>query len=315
MRSSFSYLWNLAFLHAIKYHLKMRSFNSGFLALALSICGCGSLQQNETSMIKTDPHSYATPAIARVVHLHWKAKVNFESKTIEATASWNIDHNNADSIRLDTKDLAIRSVTLGDGSKSAFTLGKKDPILGQALTIPLPRKTKSVIIEYVTSPEAEALQWLSAQQTAGKTSPFLFTQSQAILARSWIPCQDTPGVRFTYEADVTLPKELLPLMSASNPQEKNDTGEYHFEMRQPISSYLLALAAGDLTFQAISDRSGVYAEHALIDKAAWEFADLEKMIAAAEDLYGPYQWERYDVLVLPPSFPFVSIDPNAFSEK
>lgn len=282
----------------------MRSFTSGFLALALSICGCGSLQQNKTSMIKPDPHSYAIPAIAKLVHLHWKANVNFDSKTIEATASWTIDHNKADSIRLDTKDLTIRSVTLGDGSKSAFTLGKKDAIFGQVLSIPLTAETKSITIEYVTSPEAEALQWLTAQQTAGKTSPFLFTQSQAILARSWIPCQDTPGVRFTYDADVTVPKALLPLMSASNPQEKNETGVYHFEMKQPISSYLLALAAGDLTFQAISDRSGIYAEKVLIDKAAWEFADLEKMIAAAEELYGPYRWERYDLLVLPPSFPF-----------
>lgn len=282
----------------------MRSFNSGFLALALSMWGCGSLQQNETSMIKPDPHSYAIPAIAKVVHLHWKANVNFDSKTIEATASWTIDHKNADSIRLDTKDLTIKSVRLSDGSKSPFTIGKKDPILGQVLSIPLTADTKSVTIEYVTSPEAEALQWLTAQQTAGKTSSFLFTQSQAILARSWIPCQDTPGVRFTYQADVTVPKELLPLMSASNPQQKNESGVYHFDMKQPIPSYLLALAAGDVTFQAISDRSGIYAEKAMIDKAAWEFADLEKMIAAAEKLYGPYQWERYDVLVLPPSFPF-----------
>ena len=93
-------------------------------------------------------------------------------------------------------------------------------------------------------------------------------------------------------------------MSASNPQKKNSTGQYHFEMQQPISSYLLALAVGDLVFKPISQRSGVYAEASLVDTAAWEFADLEKMIAVAEELYGPYQWERYDVLVLPPSFPF-----------
>ncbi|MEX2231966.1 MAG: M1 family metallopeptidase [Cyclobacteriaceae bacterium] len=255
--------------------------------------------------MKQDPHSYSVPAEAKVKHLIWKARINFDSKTIEGTATWNIEnHNNADTIILDTKDLNIEKITLDNNVSAQFRLGKKDPILGQALAISIKPETKTVHIRYRTSPEAEALQWLTAQQTAGKKNPFLFTQSQAILARSWVPCQDTPGVRFTYEADVTVPKDLLALMSASNPQGKNTTGNYHFEMKQPISSYLLALAVGDVTFKSISERSGVYAESSLVEKAAWEFADLEKMIAGAEELYGPYQWERYDVLVLPPSFPF-----------
>lgn len=281
----------------------MRLIKPEFLALALTIGGCGSLLQNETSMIKKDPHSYSVPAEVKVQHLRWTANIDFDTKTIDAAASWTIENNDADTLRLDSKSLNIRNVKL-DGTKADFKLGENDPIFGQQLAIPIRADTKTVTIEYSTSREAEALQWLSPQQTAGKTLPFLFTQSQAILARSWIPCQDTPGVRFTYEADVTVPKELIALMSASNPQEKNSTGVYHFAMKQPISSYLLALAVGDLTFQSISERSGVYAEKALITKAAWEFADLEKMIAGAEELYGPYQWERYDVLVLPPSFPF-----------
>ena len=282
----------------------MRLVNPGFLVVALFVGGCGRLQQNENPMTRKDPHSYAMPAEARVAHLHWQANVNFDSKTIDAVADWTIENESADTIRFDTKDLNIRSVKLDKGEKAAFRMGKQDPIFGEELAVSIKPDTKRVTIEYTTSQDAEALQWLNAQQTAGKTSPFLFTQSQAILARSWIPCQDTPGVRFTYEADVTVPKELLALMSASNPQEKNQTGTYHFEMKQPISSYLLALAAGDLTFKPISERAGVYAEKALVEKAAWEFADLEKMIAGAEELYGAYQWERYDVLVLPPSFPF-----------
>lgn len=263
------------------------------------------MTKNETVLMKKDPHSYSSPAEVKVTHLHLRAAVNFESRVINGTATWNIEHaGSADSLVLDTKDLRIRNITLDKNIPAQYRLGGQDPILGQALAISVTPETKTVSIEYETSPGAEAIQWLTAQQTAGKKYPFLFTQSQAILARSWVPCQDTPGVRFTYEADVTVPVDLLALMSASNPQEKNATGKYHFEMKQPISSYLLALAVGDLVFRPISDRSGVYAEHELIDKAAWEFADLEKMIAAAEELYGPYQWERYDVLVLPPSFPF-----------
>ena len=93
-------------------------------------------------------------------------------------------------------------------------------------------------------------------------------------------------------------------MSASNPQIKNETGSYHFEMKQPIPSYLLALAVGDVEFKRVSNRAGIYAERTVLDSAVWEFADLEKMIHGAEELYGAYLWERYDVLVLPPSFPF-----------
>lgn len=283
----------------------MRLTKTGFLMLAFSICRCGSPTKNETAVMKQDPHSFSTPAEAKVTHLKWNSTINFEKKTLEGIASWSIDNSaKADSIVLDTKGLHIRDITLNNNGTAKFRLGQVDPVLGQSLSVAITPETKVIHIAYETSPEAEALQWLTPQQTAGKNFPFLFTQSQAILARTWVPCQDTPGVRFTYEADVSVPKELLALMSATNPQQKNGTGQYHFEMNQPIPSYLLALAVGDITFKPISDRSGVYAENALMDKAAWEFADLEKMIAGAESLYGPYQWDRYDVLVLPPSFPF-----------
>lgn len=283
----------------------MRFSRIGILSVILLISRCGSMTKNDTVLMKKDPHSYSSPAEVKVTHLRWRAVVNFDSHTINATATWSIDNaKNSDSLLLDTKDLRIKNIVL-DGQKPAqYRLGGKDTILGQALVISLEKGTKTVSIEYETSPDAEAVQWLTAQQTAGRKYPFLFTQSQAILARSWVPCQDTPGVRFTYEADVVVPGDLLALMSASNPQEKNPAGKYHFEMKQPISSYLLALAVGDLNFVPISGRSGVYGESAVIQKAAWEFADLEKMISAAEELYGPYRWERYDVLVLPPSFPF-----------
>jgi leukotriene A-4 hydrolase/aminopeptidase len=279
---------------------------TGFLLalFLLSRCNTQSTTQ-ETVPMPNDPHSFSKPSEAKVTHLSWKASVDFEAKKITAIASWKIESSpEANIILLDTKGLSIQKITLDNDQPGEFRLAEEDPILGRALTVLIRPETKVINIYYETSPEAEALQWLTPQQTAGKKYPFLFTQSQAILARSWVPTQDSPGIRFTYDAEVTVPKDLIALMSASNPKEKNETGVYKFEMKQPIASYLLALAVGDVSFKPISNRSGIYAEPSLVDTAAWEFADLEKMIAGAEELYGPYQWERYDVIVLPPSFPF-----------
>lgn len=275
------------------------------LCTALIACSCQSTKQQEIVDMPQDPHSFAKPDVARVTHLDWTAKVDFGTKTISAQASWKIETaDNAREIVLDTKGLSIKNISMNDGQSTSYKIIQKDSLLGEALSISINADTKVINIDYETNPDAEALQWLTPQQTAGKKFPFLFTQSQAILARSWVPCQDSPSIRFTYNADVTVPADLLALMSASNPQEKNRTGKYHFEMKQPIPSYLLALAVGDIAFQPVSNRSGVYAEPTIIEKAAWEFSDLEKMIAGAEELYGKYQWDRYDVIVLPPSFPF-----------
>jgi len=271
-------------------------------SLALS---CQKKNSIETPMKPADQHSFSQPKKAIVTHLAWKATVDFQEKIIRATASWKIQaQTNADTIIFDTKGLVIEKVTRDNDTPAPFQLAANDPILGQALAVAIKPGTTTINIFYQTTPGAEALQWLNPQQTAGKKSPFLFTQSQAILARSWVPCQDSPGVRFTYDAEVTVPKDLLALMSASNPQAKNDSGVYKFEMKQPIPSYLLALAVGDVAFKPISERSGIYAEPSVVDAATWEFADMEKMIAGAEELYGAYRWDRYDVLVLPPSFPF-----------
>lgn len=255
--------------------------------------------------MKQDPHSFSKPAEARVTHLSWKAKVDFDTKVIYATATWDIEvGEGAKEIIFDTKGIAIEKIFLNENQPAEFQLSDEDPILGQALSVTIKSNTKTVSISYHTDPDAEALQWLSPQQTADKASPFLFTQSQAILARSWVPCQDSPSIRFTYEAEVTVPPNLLALMSASNPKEKSETGVYKFKMQQAIPSYLLALSVGEITFHEISARSGVYAEPSVVDTAAWEFADLEKMIEEAEQLYGNYRWDQYDVIVLPPSFPF-----------
>ncbi|MCR9154987.1 MAG: M1 family metallopeptidase [Croceimicrobium sp.] len=289
----------------------MKSFLPALLALAFVACKPNPQENQESSMTPSeeametgkDPHSYAK-ADAQVKHLNWDANISFENKVIEALAEWEIEtQTGAENIFFDIYDLEIDSV-LVDGEKTAYALSSFDEHLGQGLRIPISESAKKVSIYYRTGDDARALQWLDAEQTADKGHPFLFTQSQAILARSWVPTQDSPGVRFTYEAKVKVPSDMLALMSASNPMEKSADGVYSFEMPQAIPSYLLALSVGNINFEAISDRTGVYAEPSLLEASAYEFADLEKMVQAAEELYGPYAWGRYDLIVLPPSFPF-----------
>ncbi|GAB3867214.1 M1 family metallopeptidase [Hymenobacter segetis] len=260
------------------------------------------------TVLPTDPHSHAGSSPVRVQHLALALTVDFDQHTLAGTATWHLANPGAAAdFVLDTRDLTIEAVEALDATGLAtttdFILGSPDAILGQALRVTLMPATTAVRIRYRTAPQAAALQWLKAEQTAG-TEPFLFTQSQAILARTWLPCQDSPGIRFTYEATVRVPAHLLALMSAENPQKLSPTGEYHFRMAQPIPAYLMALAVGDLAFAPLSGRTGIYAEPATLPVATHEFVDLENMVVAAEQLYGPYRWERYDLLVLPPSFPF-----------
>ncbi|MBV8519468.1 MAG: M1 family metallopeptidase [Acidobacteria bacterium] len=252
-----------------------------------------------------DIHSFARPDEAVVRHLALDLAVDFERQILSGSATLSIDvHDGARELVLDTNGLTIDRVTLDDGSETTFALGDEQPYLGRSLTIAINAGTKSVKIEYASSPEAAAVQWLTPAQTAGGKDPFLFTQSQAILARTWVPCQDTPGVRMTYEATIRVPRGLMAVMSAENPTEASADGVYHFKMPQPIPSYLLALAVGDLAFRSLGRNSGVYAEKPMIEASAYELADTQKMIDAAERIYGPYRWGQYDVLVLPPSFPF-----------
>ncbi len=252
-----------------------------------------------------DHHTYAQPDKAVITHLDWDAIIDFDTKKITATATFKIStNNNASEIILDTNDLAISSVEDEKGQALNFSVGEEKPFLGSPLTVNINSTTQQISIKYQTSSDAEALQWLNPKQTADEKSPFLFTQSQAILARSWVPVQDSPGIRFTYNAHVKVPTGMLALMSATNPTEVSTNGEYDFVMDKPIPAYLLALTVGDITYQKLSERTGVYAEPSVIKAAAYEFGDMEQMVEAAEKLYGPYQWGVYDLIVLPPSFPF-----------
>jgi hypothetical protein len=252
-----------------------------------------------------DPHSFAHPEEVAVEHLVLDLAVDFDRRQLTGRASLRLNNRTgAGRLHLDTRDLEIRRVTLDDGKTEArFELGGEVPFLGRPLAIEITPETRWVNVDYATKPAAAALQWLTPEQ-AGSPHPFLYTQSQAILARTWAPCQDSPGVRMTYEATIHAPRELMAVMSAENPARKSADGVYRFKMPQPIPSYLLALAVGDLEFRPLGASSGVYALPGVVERAAWELADTQKMIAAAEKLYGPYKWGRYDVLVLPASYPF-----------
>jgi len=251
-----------------------------------------------------DPHSYGRPNEIAVHHLALDLTVDFDQRRLAGTATLHLDRRSpdADTLALDTWRLDVSAVTGTDGADLPFELADHDPVLGQRLTIRVGQADR-VVVHYATTADARALQWLEPAQTAsGKR--FLFTQNQPILGRSWIPCQDSPGVRATYDAVVRVPPDLLAVMSAENPVARNEDGVYRFSMPTPVPSYLVALAVGDLEFTAIGARTGVYAEPSVVAAAAWEFADAEKMVEAAERLYGPYRWGRFDLLVLPPSFPY-----------
>ena len=258
----------------------------------------------------SDEHSYAEPDKVQTTDLALDLAIDFALKQIRGTATYSLEwlDQNATQLLLDTRAISIQKAEgLGaDGQWTELThsLAGADPILGSKLTIDTPNRPAKVRVTYATSPDASGLQWLEPAMTEGKKGPFMFSQSQQIHARSWVPLQDTPIIRFTYSAHVTAPSDAMVLMSADNDPAAARDGDYSFKMPQKIPSYLLAIAAGDLVFKPIGDRSGVWAEPTMVDKAVTEFADTEKMIDTAEKMYGPYRWGRYDLLVLPPSFPY-----------
>ena len=256
-----------------------------------------------------DESSFAQPDQVRITDLALELALDFDRKQLAGTATYTLDWTDpkATQLVLDTRELTIQKVEgQADGAWAPlqFALADADPVFGSKLTIEAPQRNPQVRVTYHTAPTASGLQWLEPSMTEGKQLPFMFSQSQAIHARSWVPLQDTPSVRFTYTAHVTSRPDVMVLMSADNDPDAARDGDYTFKMPQPIPSYLLAIAAGDLVFKPISGRSGVWAEPSMVDRATAEFADTEQMIATTEQLYGPYRWERYDMLVLPPSFPF-----------
>ncbi|ALS98051.1 M1 family metallopeptidase [Lacimicrobium alkaliphilum] len=289
--------------------------------LLLGACDSGTSQSPQTTLsaeapvattdspdtieAQKDYHSFANPDEIRVTHLDLDLEVDFSNRVLSGEVMLQFERSkiNASILILDTRDLDIHGVT-SMGQPVEYSLGETDPHLGTPLQIKVPKSAQHVTVQYSTSPQASGVQWLTPEQTAGKAHPFLFTQAQAIHARSFIPLQDSPQVRVTYNARIHTPEELRAVMSAANDPEAEKSGVYEFTMPQPIPSYLIALAVGDLEFKAMGERTGVYAEKEILDAAAKEFEDTKAMLIATEEKFGAYSWDRYDLLILPPSFPF-----------
>lgn len=268
-----------------------------------------------TSDRARDYFSFANTDHFVTEHLGLNLTVDFENEQLHGSATLNLRrvHSDATEIVLDTRDLSIKATSMASNSgepiTADFRLGETHSVMGTPLIVSIPpvllaESNIVLTIGYRTSPKATALQWLPPELTAGGSHPFLFSQSQAIHARSWVPLQDTPAVRITYDAIINTPSELLAVMSANNDPTAERDGRYAFEMPQRIPSYLLALAVGNIYFEPIGDRTGVYSEPEMLEASAFEFADTQAMLETAETMFGPYQWGRYDLLILPPSFPY-----------
>jgi len=262
----------------------------------------------EARMARTDPHSFADAAQGRTRSFDWRARVDFAAKLLHAEVTLELEQPaRGGAFDLDSRDLAIEAVTDAKGAALPWTLHPAAPILGARLEVQLPAGAKALRVVYRTSPDASALQWLEPAQTLGGRHPYLFSQCQAIHARSVLPCQDTPGVRQRYTAALTVPRELTAVMAAASKGPGDSAGQtatFRFEMPQPIPPYLFAFAVGDLASKDLSPRSRVWAEPGQLAAAAAEFSGVEAQLKAAEALFGPYDWERFDLLVMPPSFPF-----------
>ncbi|XP_071157217.1 leukotriene A-4 hydrolase-like isoform X1 [Mytilus edulis] len=284
-----------------------------FLATGIQYWRHGTMTKEGLS--PNDPSSHSHPEDCRLVHLDLELNLDFNKHIFSGFAHLTVEKHKdgVDTVVLDSKDLKIKNVTdQSTGQQLSYSLGDKLEVFGSRLEIRLPTTNENklnISIEYETSPEASAFQWLTADQTAGKRQPYLFSQCQAIHCRSFVPCQDTPSVKFPYTAKITAPKEITLLMSAISTGSETDSSDstksiYRFEQKVPIPSYLIAIVGGDLESRDIGPRSKVWSEKEFVDAAAFEFSETETMLKTAEDLCGPYVWGRYDLLVLPPSFPY-----------
>ena len=302
----------------------MTSFRTAVAAAALMLGACQMSENNSAAPMENqqeaqiapilttpeakDTASYARPLEARVHHVALDLNVDFEAKRIGGTATLDIDRKpDSKEIVLDDKGLEIESIADGSSQPLQWKVGTAEPKLGSPLTVALRPDTKRLVIKYKSAPDAGALQWLTPEQTAGKKKPYLFSQGQAIENRTWIPTQDSPGIRQTWEATIHVPAGFTAVMSApksAEPITQGGESVFSYRMDHSVAPYMIAIGVGDLAFKSLGTRTGVWTEPVMLDRAAAELADTEKMVEAAEKLYGPYRWGRYDLLVLPPAAPY-----------
>ena len=264
-----------------------------------------------------DAYSFAKPLEARVSHVSLDLDLDFDKKAVSGKAVLDvIAKPGVDTVILDTDGLEIASVTDAAGKPLQWELGEaieggEDELHGAPLTVKIGAsetdEPRQIIVTY-SARDADALQWLDPEQTAGGKHPYLLSQGQPTLNRSWIPTQDSPGIRQTWDARITAPAPLTVVMSGlsgGEPEELDDGRRaFTYSMDKPVAPYLIAIAAGDIVFRELGPRTGVWSEPAMIEAAAKETEDTEAMVEAAEKLYGPYRWGRYDMIVLPPAFPY-----------
>lgn len=265
-----------------------------------------------------DSHSQSNFNQVKTTHLDLDIAVDFNAKKVFGKAEWTIENNTKDTVLvLDTDELQIDSVKLDDGTLTTFSLNEPISYLGRALHISIKETTTKVAVYYSTTHSDTdtfaALQWLAPEQTFNKKHPFLFTKSEPTMSRCWIPCQDAPMVKITYNARITVPKDLIGLMSGENAQTKNADGVYKTVMTNPVPVYLMALVVGDVSFKPINDKMGVYAESSILEKCADEFTEIPQMVEVAEKIIGPYDWPRYDLIVLPSGFPIGGMENPMFN--
>lgn len=299
---------------------------------------CVTTASTASTRSTTDPATCSALDAFQLHHVALRLDVDMTTRTIAGEAQLHIRRapgtsNSSQRLQLDIFHLQIHSVRVqpvplsrgddeigGDRLLDAVWSVKPFTSFGDALEIELPQELQDerefvFTIKYETDSESPGVCWLAKEQTAGKSLPYMYTQGQEVLNRSFFPCQDSPSVRITYSASVVVPTELVCVMSAKLCSVDNSVAagstaaesrtRYNFEMQQSIPVYLVAMAVGDLVSADVGPRSSIWTEPCMLEASKREFEGvIEKYIRTGEELFGEYQWERYDVLVMPPSFPY-----------